>query len=165
MAKARGRGGKGSGARDERFRDIARNRRATFEYEILERLEAGIVLVGTEVKGLRERGASIADAYVMIRGGEAWLVGATIQEYANAGYAHHDPQRSRKLLLHRREIDRLHSRLAEKGLSLVPLRMYFSEGRAKLELGLGRGKTLYDKRRGIAEREQNRELARAMKRG
>lgn len=164
MAKAGGKKG-AKGARDDRFRDIARNRRATFEYEILERVEAGIVLVGTEVKGLRERGASIADAYVMIRDGEAWLVGATIQEYANAGYSRHDPQRSRKLLLHRREIERLHSRLAEKGLALVPLRMYFNEGRAKLELGLGRGKSLYDKRRGIAERETSRELARAMKRG
>lgn len=150
---------------DERFRDIARNRRATFEYEILERIEAGIVLVGTEVKGIRERGASIADAYVIIKDGEAWLIGATIQEYANAGYARHDPQRSRKLLLHRREIDRLQSRLAEKGLTLVPLRMYFSEGRAKLEIGLGRGKTLHDKRRTVVERESRREVARAMKRG
>lgn len=150
---------------DDRFRDIARNRRATFEYEILERIEAGIVLVGTEVKGIRERGASIADAYVIIKDGEAWLIGATIQEYANAGYARHDPQRSRKLLLHRREIDRLQSRLAEKGLTLVPLRMYFSEGRAKLEIGLGRGKTLHDKRRTVVERESRREVARAMKRG
>lgn len=150
---------------DDRFRDIARNRRATFEYEILERIEAGIVLVGTEVKGIRERGASIADAYVMIRDGEAWLVGATIQEYANAGYSRHDPQRSRKLLLHKREIERLQAQLAEKGLTLVPLRMYFHEGRAKLELGLGRGKTLHDKRRTVVERESRREVARAMKRG
>lgn len=154
------------GARDdERFRDIARNRRATFEYEILDRYEAGLVLTGTEIKGIRERGASIADAYVIIKDGEAWLIGATIQEYANAGYSRHDPQRTRKLLLHRREIDRLGQRLAEKGLTLVPIRMYFKEGRAKLEIGLGRGKTLHDKRRTVVERDSRRELARAMKRG
>lgn len=150
---------------DDRFRDIARNRRAFFEYEILEKLEAGIVLVGTEIKSLRERGGSIVDAWVSIRDGEAWLVKATIHEYANAGYSRHDPQRDRKLLLHRREIDRLQSRLAEKGLSLIPLRMYFNDGRAKLELGLGRGKTLHDKRQTIVERETRREAARAMKRG
>lgn len=150
---------------DERFRDIARNRRATFEYEILDRHEAGIVLTGTEIKGIRERGASIADAYVIIKDGEAWLIGATIQEYANAGYSRHDPQRIRKLLLHRREIDRLHHQLAEKGLTLVPIRMYFKEGRAKLEIGLGRGKTLHDKRRTVVERDTRREVARAMKRG
>lgn len=163
MAPPKKSGAKGKD--DDRFRDIARNRRATFEYEILERLEAGIVLVGTEVKGLRERGASIADAYVVIRDGEAWLIGATIQEYANAGYSRHDPQRSRKLLLHRREIERLRAQLQEKGLTLVPMRMYFHEGRAKLEIGLGRGKTLHDKRRGVVEREARREVARAMKRG
>ncbi len=150
---------------DDRFRDIARNRRAFFEYEITERFEAGIVLVGTEVKSLRERGASIVDAWVTIRDGEAWLMKATIHEYANGGYARHEPQRDRKLLLHRKEIERLQSRLAEKGLSLIPLRMYFKEGRAKLELGLGRGKTLHDKRQTIVERETRREAARAMKRG
>jgi SsrA-binding protein len=159
MATKKKRGGRGG----ERFRDVARNRRALHEYEILERLEAGIVLQGTEVKGLRERGATITDAYVQIRDGEAWLVGAHIAEYENAGYGGHDPRRTRKLLLHKREIQRLASALAEKGLSLVPLRLYFSEGRAKLELGLGRGKTLYDKRRTIAERDARREADRAMK--
>lgn len=150
---------------DDRFRDIARNRRAFFEYEILERFEAGIALVGTEVKGLRDRGASIVDAWVSIRDGEAWLMKATIHEYANAGYARHEPQRDRKLLLHRRELDKLQAQLAERGLSLIPLRMYFKDGRAKLELGLARGKTLHDKRRTIVERETRREAARAMKRG
>lgn len=153
---------KGAGAGD-RFRDVARNRRALHEYEIVERLEAGIVLQGTEVKGLRERGATITDAYVQIRGGEAWLVGAHISEYDNAGYGGHDPRQTRKLLLHRREIERLASDLAEKGLALVPLRLYFKDGRAKLELGLGRGKTLYDKRRTIAERDARREAERALK--
>jgi SsrA-binding protein len=159
MATKKTRRGRG----DERFRDVARNRRALHEYEILERLEAGIVLQGTEVKGLRERGATITDAYVQIRDGEAWLVGAHIAEYDNAGYGGHDPRRTRKLLLHKREIQRLAAALAEKGLSLVPLRLYFSDGRAKLELGLGRGKTLYDKRRTIAERDARREAERAMK--
>jgi len=153
------------GARDERFRDIARNRRAFYEYEIVERLEAGLVLIGTEVKGLRERGATIGDAYVVIRNGEAWLIGATIPDYSNAGQGGHEPQRTRKLLLHRREIDRLTSRLHEKGLTLVPLRLYFHEGRAKVELGLGRGKTAYDKRHAIAERDARRDIARAVRRG
>ena len=153
---------KGGGV-DERFRDVARNRRALHEYEILERVEAGIVLQGTEVKGMRERGATITDAYVQIRHGEAWLVGAHISEYDNAGGGGHDPRRTRKLLLHKREIQRLAADLAEKGLALVPLRLYFTEGRAKLELGLGRGKTLYDKRRTIAERDARREADRAVK--
>jgi SsrA-binding protein len=152
-----------SGTRDERFRDIAQNRRALHEYEIIDRFEAGLVLQGSEVKGLRERGATISDAYVQIRNGEAWLVGAHFADYENAGYAGHDPRRTRKLLLHRREIDRLASALAEKGLALVPLRLYFKEGRAKLELGLGRGKTLYDKRRTIAARDAKREAERAIK--
>jgi SsrA-binding protein len=158
MAPRKQRGGAG-----ERFRDVARNRRALHEYEILDRLEAGIVLQGSEVKGLRERGATITDAYVQIRGGEAWLVGAHISEYDNAGHGGHDPRRTRKLLLHKREIERLAQALSEKGLSLVPLRLYFNEGRAKLELGLGRGKTLYDKRRTLAERDARREADRAVK--
>jgi SsrA-binding protein len=148
---------------DDRFRDVARNRRAFHEYHITDRIEAGLVLEGSEVKGLRESGASIADAYVQIRGGEAWLVGARISDYENAGYGGHDPGRTRKLLLHRREIERLASALAERGLALIPLRLYFKEGLAKIELGLGRGKTLYDKRRTIADREARREADRAIK--
>jgi len=114
---------------------------------------------------LRERGATIGDAYVVIRHGEAWLVGATIPDYSNADQNGHEPQRTRKLLLHRREIDRLTSRLNEKGLTVVPLRLYFHEGRAKVELGLGRGKTAYDKRHAIAERDARRDIARAVRRG
>jgi SsrA-binding protein len=125
---------------DDRFKDVARNRRAFYEYEIVEKLEAGMVLTGSEVKGLRGRGATIADAYVQIRQGEAWLVGAHISEFEQAGVMGHDPRRTRKLLLHRREIERLASALAEKGLSLVALRIYFKDGRAKTELGLGRGR-------------------------
>jgi SsrA-binding protein len=164
MARGTRKSTKGGG-RDERFRDVAQNRRARFEYEITDRYEAGLVLHGTEVKGMRDRGASITDAYVLIRGGEAWLHNAMIPEYANAGAAGHDPHRTRKLLLHRREIEQIANRLNEKGLALVPLRLYFTEGRAKVELGLGRGKTAYDKRKSIAERDARREIARAVKRG
>ncbi len=153
------------GTKDERFRDVAQNRRANFEYEILERLEAGLVLQGTEVKGMRDHGATIGDAYVVMRSGEAWLVNANIPEYANASHTTHDPHRTRKLLLHKKEIERLAQRLSEKGLTLVPLRLYFHEGRAKIEIGLGRGKSKHDKRQTIIERESRREVARAMKRG
>lgn len=150
-------------SRDEARKDIAQNRRARHEYEILETIEAGLVLEGSEVKGLRERGATIADAYVQIRRGEAWLIGAYIADYVNAGMTGHDPMRTRKLLLHRREIEHLADALSQKGLAVVPLRLYFREGKAKMELGLGRGKTLYDKRRTIAERDARREAERAIK--
>jgi len=150
-------------ARDAARKDVAQNRRARHEYEIVETVEAGMVLEGSEVKALRERGATIADAYVQLRGGEAWLVGAHIPEYHNAGMTGHDPQRTRKLLLHRREIEGLGASLQQKGLALVPLRLYFRDGRAKMELGLGRGKTLYDKRRTLVERDARREAERAMK--
>ena len=153
------------GTKDERFRDVAQNRRAKFEYEIIERLEAGLVLQGTEVKGMRDHGATIGDAYVVMRAGEAWLVNANIPEYANASHTTHDPHRTRKLLLHKKQIDELAHRLSEKGLTLVPLRLYFHEGRAKIEIGLGRGKSKHDKRQTIIERESRREVARAMKRG
>jgi SsrA-binding protein len=159
MAKRSKNDGKDAG----RFRDVARNRRAFYEYEIVDRLEAGLVLTGSEVKGLRGRGATISDAYVQIRGGEAWLVGAHISEFDQAGVMGHDPRRTRKLLLHRREIERLASALAEKGLALVPLRLYFKDGLAKAELGLGRGKAVYDKRRTIAERDARRDADRAVK--
>ncbi len=153
----------GSAGDKGRFRDVAQNRKAFHEFEILDQFEAGIVLMGSEVKGLRGRGATISDAYVQIRQGEAWLVGAHISEFEQAGAMGHDPRRTRKLLLHRREIERLAAALAEKGLSLVPLRIYFKDGRAKTELGLGRGKALHDKRRTIAERDARREADRAMK--
>jgi len=149
-------------ARAEARRDIAQNRKALHEYEIVERYEAGIVLMGSEVKGLRERGATIRDAYAQVRNAEVYLVGLHIPEYFNASYGH-EPTRTRKLLLHRREIDRIQVGLDEKGLSLIPLRMYFNDGRAKVELGMGRGKRQYDKRRTIAEREAKRDAERAMK--
>jgi SsrA-binding protein len=148
----------------ERYRDVAQNRRALHEFEIEDKFEAGIVLTGSEVKSLRERGATIRDAYAEVRDGELWLVNAHIPEYHNASMVGHEPLRTRKLLMHRREIARIHSRLAEKGLTLIPLRLYFLDGqRAKLQLGLGRGRRLYDKRRAIAEREMTRDLARTVR--
>ncbi len=154
---------KGAAPRDERYRDVAQNRRALHEYEIVERYEAGLALEGTEVKGLRERGATIRDAYVQVRNGEAWLVGAHIADYVNSGQTGHDVMRTRKLLLHRREIEKLARSVAEKGLAIVPLRLYFSKGLAKLEIGVGRGKTAYDKRRTIAERDAKRDADRAIR--
>ncbi len=147
---------------DERFKDIAQNRKALHEYEFVERLEAGLVLMGTEVKGLRERGATIRDAYAQVRGGEVYLVGLHIPEHMNSRFGH-EPTRTRKLLLHRTEIDRINGAISEKGLSLIPIRVYFNDGRAKVELGLGRGKKLYDKRRTIAERDAKRDADRSMK--
>ena len=154
--------GKKRKKKDPPERDLARNRRATFDYEILERYEAGLVLLGSEVKGLRDRGATINEAYVIVRGGEAWLVGAHISEYGNAPQAH-DPTRTRKLLLHRREIQRIDEQLTQKGLAVVPLRLYFKDGRAKLEIGVGRGRQQYDKRQRIREREDRRAADRAMR--
>ncbi len=147
--------------RQDAQRDIARNRRALHEYEMVERYEAGMVLMGSEVKGLRERGATIRDAYAQVRDGEVYLVGLHIPEYFNARFGH-EPTRTRKLLLHRREIEKIQIAINEKGLSLIPIRMYFNDGRAKVELGLGRGKRQYDKRRSIAEREAKRDADRAM---
>jgi len=150
------------GAKAPARKDIAQNRKALHEYEILDRYEAGIALTGTEVKGLRESGAMIREAYAQIINGEVFLVGAHISDYGPAGGRGHDPQRTRRLLLHRREIDKIAGRLSEAGVTLIPLRMYFNEdGRAKIELGLGRGRTQYDKRVAIKDREMKRELSRA----
>jgi SsrA-binding protein len=147
---------------DERFRDVAQNRKAFHEYEITDRVEAGIVLMGSEVKGLRERGASIRDAYAQVRDGEVFLIGLHIPEYFNARFGH-EPTRTRKLLLNRREIERIDDDIKTKSLSLIPLRVYFKGSHAKVELGLGRGKKLYDKRRAIAERDAKRDTDRAVK--
>jgi SsrA-binding protein len=148
----------------ERYRDVARNRRARFDYEILDRLEAGLALLGSEVKAMRERGAAIGEAFIEVRGGEAWLVGAHVPDYVNASMQGHEMRRRRKLLLHRREIERLAEATSQRGLSIVPLRLYFNEaGRAKLEIGIGRGKAKGDKRQAIKEREARREADRAMK--
>jgi len=140
---------------------VASNRQARFNYEILDTFEAGIVLRGSEVKSLRAGHVQLKDSYADIRDGEVWLVNAHISPYSFAEGGGHDPERQRKLLLHRREIDRLFGRIREEGLTLVPTQMYFSDGKAKVELGLGKGKRRHDKRRTIVERQQKREMARA----
>ena len=142
---------------------IAENRRARHDYELLDWYEAGIVLTGTEVKSLREGRATLAQAYADVRGEEVWLVGAHIAEYAQGNVANHDPDRDRKLLLHRRELDSLLGKVRERGFTLVPTRMYFKDGRAKVEIALARGKEARDKRRDIAERDARRQIERALK--
>jgi SsrA-binding protein len=141
--------------------DVATNRQATFRYNLLERFEAGIVLQGSEVKSLRNGAVQLKDAYAEVRDGEVWLRNMHIAPYEPAR-DNHDPERPRKLLLHRREIERLIGKTAERGLTLVPTRVYFSGPRAKVELALARGKDMYDKRRSIREREQRREMERAV---
>lgn len=142
---------------------VATNRRARHEYEITDVFEAGLVLRGSEVKSLRAGNANISEAYAVIRDGEAWLVGAHIAPYDYARDGGHEPTRSRKLLLHRRQIDRLAGTIAEKRMALIPLRLYFKDGRAKIELGLGKGRRAYDKRQAIRRREEQRDMERALR--
>jgi SsrA-binding protein len=142
---------------------VATHRKARFEYEILEKVEAGIALVGPEVKSLRAGNASLVDAYAVVRRGEVYLVGAHISPYAQASRENPDPKRERKLLLHRAEIERLGAKVAERGLTLVPLQIYFRNGKAKVELALARGRRRHDKRDAIREREQEREVRRALR--
>lgn len=140
---------------------VASNRKARFNYEILDTFEAGMVLLGSEVKSLRAGQAQLKDSYADIRGGEVWLTNAHISPYQFSENGGHEPERPRKLLMHRREIERLFARIREEGLTLVPTQIYFKEGKAKVELGLGRGKKTHDKRQSIVERQQKREIARA----
>jgi SsrA-binding protein len=142
---------------------IADNRRARHEYHLLERVEAGLVLTGTEVKSLRDGHAEIRRAYGDIRNGEIWLIGAHISPYEQASVEQHDPDRDRKLLLHRREIDSMIGKVQEKGLTIVPTRLYWKNGRAKVELAVARGKDVRDKRRNIADRDARRQIERALK--
>jgi SsrA-binding protein len=148
---------------DEPIKIIAQNRRARHEYHIIETFEAGLVLQGTEVKSLRGGKASLPESYARVENGEVFLLNAHIDEYDQGNRFNHDPIRRRKLLMHRREINRLIGRVEERGLTLVPLRMYFRRGKAKVELALARGKKTYDKREAIARREAEREMAAAMK--
>jgi SsrA-binding protein len=148
-------------SQEPRDRAIATNRRARHEYSILETLEAGVVLRGTEVKSLRAGLVNFKDSYATVRNGEVWLLGCHINPYSHGTDANHDPERDRKLLLHSKEISRLAGKVAERGLTLIPLKLYFKSGRAKLELGLGRGKKLHDKRSTLREREVKREMDRA----
>jgi SsrA-binding protein len=144
---------------------IAENRKARHDYQLLERYEAGLVLTGSEVKSLRAGRVSLQQSYADVREGEAWLVGAHIDPYDQAGVQNHEPERDRKLLLHRRELDSLYGKVREKGLTVVPVRLYFKNGRAKVELALARGKEQRDKRLEIAKREADRQIERALKRG
>jgi SsrA-binding protein len=143
--------------------DVASNRYASHKYELIERLEAGIALQGSEVKSLRESGAQLKDGYASIERGELWLHGVHIPPYQPASRENHDPERPRKLLVHRRELERLAVRTNERGLTLVPTRIYFSGSHAKVEIALARGKTLYDKRESLRTREQQREIQRALR--
>jgi SsrA-binding protein len=142
---------------------IAENRRARHDYHLLERYEAGIALSGTEVKSLRAGRADLARAFADLRGNELWLVGAHIDEYAQGNMQNHEPDRDRKLLLHRREIDSLTAKVRERGLTLVPTRLYFKDGRVKVEIALARGKEQRDKRRDLAERDARRQIDRELK--
>jgi SsrA-binding protein len=142
---------------------IVDNRRARHDYHLLERLEAGLVLTGTEVKSLRAGRAHLRNAYADVRDGEVWLVGAHISAYEQGNVANHDPDRERKLLLNRREIASLIGKVRERGLTLVPTRLYFKNGRAKVELAVARGKEARDKRRDIAKRDADRQIERALK--
>jgi len=140
------------------------NRRARHEYEVLDSFEAGVVLRGSEVKSLRQGNASLQDSYAYVKGSEVWLSGMHINPYEQASILNHDPRRERKLLLHRKEIRKLIGKTSEKGLTLIPLKVYFRSGLAKVELGLCRGKRSYDKRAAIAKRETEREMRRQFSR-
>ncbi len=142
---------------------VATNRKAFHEYHILEKFEAGIQLKGSEVKRIREGKASLKQAYILIRKGEAWLRGAHIASYSHTGFEGHEPVRDRKLLLHKREIQKINSKLAEKGLTAVPTKLYFKGGFIKLEFGLAKGKKLYDKRDTKKKRDVERDIQRALK--
>lgn len=142
---------------------IAQNKRARHDYHIEDTFEAGLVLQGTEVKSLREGRASLVDGYASIDGGEAWLINVHIPEYAQGTWTNHAARRKRKLLLHRKEIDKLAARVKEGGLTIVPLKLYFKDGKAKIEIGLARGKKDWDKRQALAEKQAKREIARAIR--
>lgn len=143
--------------------DVASNRQASYRFELLDRLECGLVLQGTEVKALRDGGAQLKDGYVHVSEGELWLQNVHIPPYKPAAMNNHEPERPRKLLANRREIERLQGQVKEKGLTIVPTRIYFKDGRAKVEIALGKGKDRYDKRDAIKQREQRREVDRAVR--
>ena len=145
--------------------DVALNRQAHYEYEIVDSLEAGIVLTGTEIKSIRAGKVNLRGAYARVRNGELWLEGMHIAPYAEGTYMNHEPMRLRKLLVHRRQLHNLMNQIQVKGMTLIPLKMYFKGSLAKIQLGVGRGKKLYDKREDIAKREIARDIARAERRG
>lgn len=142
---------------------VYNNKRANFDYELLERFEAGLVLTGTEIKSVRGNMVSLQQSYVQARGDELWLLEANIAQYVHGNRENHDPKRPRKLLLHRREINRILTNLAQKGLTVVPTRLYLKDGRAKVEIALARGKRKFDKREDIARRDADRQVERALR--
>ena len=144
-------------------RVVTQNRRAFHEYFIEEQLETGIVLTGTEIKSVREGKITISEAYVRVDDGELWLIGSHITPYSHGSYTNHDPDRPRKLLAHRREIERLRQSTEQRGMTLVPVRVRLKDGRAKVDVGIARGKKLYDKRQSAAERDARRQIDRAMR--
>jgi SsrA-binding protein len=146
----------------EHVKVIATNRKARHDYHIEDTIEAGLVLTGSEIKSVRAGQVNLRDGYAIVRNGEAWLMNANIAAYKQASYQNNEPRRERKLLLHRREIDRMTGQLHEKGLTLVPLQMYLKNGRAKVQLGLARGKKNYDKRQTLRERDDRRQISRAI---
>jgi SsrA-binding protein len=143
--------------------DVASNRYASYRYELIDRLECGLVLFGTEVKALRESGAQLKEGYAAIRGGELWLHSVHIPPYAPASRENHEPERDRKLLAHRGEIERVEAQVKERGLTLVPTRIYFKGARAKIEIAVARGKDLHDKRQSLREKESQRDMDRAIR--
>lgn len=150
--------------KSEGIKIVSDNRQARFRYEILDTYEAGIELKGTEVKSIRLGKVNLRDGYALVRNGEVWLLNAHVSPYEQASqYFNHDPRRTRKLLLHRQEIRKLIGKVEEKGLTLVPLKMYFKNGRVKVTIGLGKGKKIYDKRESLKQQQAKREVARAMK--
>ncbi len=148
---------------DGNIKIVAKNKKARFDYHISETIEAGLVLKGTEVKSLRAGKCSLGESYCRIIKEEMWVIGMRISEYENAGYVTHDPNARRKLLLNREEISKLHRKVLEKGVTLIPLKVYFKNGWAKIEIGLATGKRQYDKRHDIAKRDQQREMKRLEK--
>ena len=142
---------------------IVDNRRARHDYHLSDKVEAGLVLTGTEVKALRDGKATLQQAYADVRDGEVWLVGLHIPEYGQGNRANHEPDRARKLLLHRREIERMYAQSRERGMTIVPTKLYFKDGRVKAELAMGKGKELRDKRRDVADRDAKRQIERAVK--
>lgn len=148
----------------DHFIEIIKNKKARFNYEILETFEAGIVLHGTEVKSLRQKTCSIQESYAHVKNNEVFITGMTISAYEKANRFNHEPERDRKLLLHKQQIKWLTGKLKEKGYTLVPLKLYFKNGKAKLELGLGKGKAVHDKRKTIQKRDLDREMQREIKR-
>jgi SsrA-binding protein len=144
-------------------RVVTSNRRAFHEYHIIESVEAGLVLTGTEIKSIRDGKATISEAYARVDNGELWLIGSNIAPYTHGNRANHEPDRPRKLLVHRRELDRLRASIEQKGLTLVPLRLHLKQGRAKIDIGVARGKKLYDKRTAEADRQSRRDVERALR--